>query len=159
VSYKEGGDEKDEKHLNARLYQASTVVFAKQAVGLSDKWNFEFAPNADLGTPKAHAEYEIIGDEKIKDVEVFKIRLTYAEDGAGPENISGKGTVWVEKSSGDPIRTEYNVEGLPFGPDEAHAVATGTLVEERVEGGPLAAAGKAADGPVAKKEKTIDDQV
>lgn len=158
AAYKEGSATKDEDHVNARLYVATSPVFPKKAVGVGDKWSYDYPESADLGLKRAHADFEVVGQENVKGADTLKIQMTYAENGTG-QNIAGKGTIWVEKASGDTVREECQVEGVPFpaGPDDK-TTASGTMTEERVEGGPLVASGKASDAPV-KKDKTIDDTV
>ncbi|MBC8102053.1 MAG: zinc-dependent metalloprotease [Cytophagales bacterium] len=158
VSYKSGGTDKDEDRLGPRLYTATTPVFPKKPLTAGDKWSHDYLPNNDLGTRKAHADYEVLGAEKVGAIDTVKVKMTYAEDGPTP-NITGSGTIWVEKLSGDPLRTEYTVDGVPFGPAEQKAIASGTLAETRTEGGPLLASKTAPGSATASKDKTVDEVV
>ncbi|MES2462554.1 MAG: DUF5117 domain-containing protein [Armatimonadota bacterium] len=153
AAYKSGSTEKDEDHLGTRLYTASTPVYPKKALAVGDKWSYDYAANAALGTKKAHADYEVLGAEKVGSVDALKIKMTYAESGGTP-NISGSGTIWVEKSSGDPVRSEYSLEGVPFGSPGETAIGSGKVSETRIEGGPLP-----GSQPAGAKDKTIDETV
>jgi hypothetical protein len=150
VSYKSGSTEKDEDHLSTRIYSASTPVYPKKELAIGDKWSYDYAENAALGTRKARADFELLAAEKVGSVDALKIKMTYAESGATP-NITGSGTIWVEKSSGDPVRSEYKLDGVPFG---SPVIGSGTVTETRIEGGPLP--GSQAAGA---KDKTIDETV
>jgi hypothetical protein len=153
AAYKSGGTDKDEDHLGTRLYTASTPVFPKKVVGVGDKWSYDYNENAALGLKKAHADFEILAAEKVGNVDAFKIKMTYAETGSTP-NITASGSIWVEKLSGDTVKSEYSLQGVPFGPADQQALASGTVTETRFEGGPLPSSQSAGS-----KDKTVDETV
>ena len=164
VAYKNSkGDERDKEHLGVRLYVASTVVFPATAVGPGDKWSHETKGDAALGTRNGKADYEVIGADKVGGVDVLKIKLTYQETEGSPA-LSVKGTVSVEKSSGDGVASELEYENIPFGDK---TTGSGKFTAERTGGSPLGDATKPATPgekkpetkPEPKKEKTIDEIV
>lgn len=157
ASYKSGSAEKDDDHLGPRMYIAGTPVFPKNAVGVGDKWAQDYSENGTLGTRKAHADFEVLGAEKVGPIDAIKVKMTYAESGAAP-NITGTGTIWVEKASGDALRSEYTVDGvpLPLAPGQ-QTIASGNAVETRIEGGPLATS--QTTSAAGAKDKTIDETV
>lgn len=152
VSYKSSAEDKGQPKIGIRLFVASTPVYPATAVGVGDKWSHEFTADGNLGTEAAKADYEVVAFETAGGVDTVKIKISYAETGTSPA-ISGSGFVWVEKTSGDPVVSEYAVENVPFGMGAGKAVAAAKLRDKRTEGGPLS-------GTVeAKKEKTIDEVV
>ena len=165
VGFKEeNSDDEDEgdDNLTVRLISATTPVFSDKEVGVGDKWSQEFKASSDLGTRDARADYEVLALEKVGAVDCVKIKVEYAEKGS--KALTGKGTLWVERSSGDTVKADFDVEGVPFGPPQAAVAASVKLTEERTQGGPLpgsAATGATADAkkPEPKKDKTIDEVV
>ena len=182
ISYKkEGGDpdaNKDGNKLSVRMFAATSVYFPGNAVGVGDKWTKEYKSNADLGSEDGKAEFEILGAEKIGGVDTFKIKFTYKESSAAAP-IETKGTVWVEKTSGDTVISEIEFDNVKIFGEDAPG-ANGKSKSERTEGSPLKtdgatppkpAGGKPADPkatdpkkpeekkPEPKKDKTIDEVV
>ncbi|MBC7807608.1 MAG: zinc-dependent metalloprotease, partial [Akkermansiaceae bacterium] len=132
---KDKDDESDDVHLGVRLQAASTPIFPAKTVGTGDKWSHDYKASTELGTRDAHADFELIGFEKIGEVNTAKIKITYAESGS--DAIAMKGTVYVDVATGDPVRDDFEATGIPFGPDGTKA--TGTFHDERTDGGPYAA--------------------
>lgn len=136
VSYLTTAEDKTQAKSSARQHQASSPVFPKTAVGAGDKWTHEFKANADLGTKDATGNYEALGFEKIGGVECVKIKVAYAEK--GDRGMTSRGTIWVEKASGDVVTADVAVENVPFGGDSDETpVVNGKIKGERTEGGPL----------------------
>lgn len=137
VGYKEEKKDKDpdgeEDHLGVRLQASSTPIFPAKTVAAGDKWSHDYKANTELGTRDAHADFELVGFEKIGDVNTAKIKMTYTESGS--DAITMKGTVYVDVATGDPVRDDFEATGLPF----ESARATGTFHDERTDGGPYAA--------------------
>ncbi|GEM_PF-27226 len=143
VSYKsEGDDEESDTHLGPRVHLATTPVFSEEPVGVGDKWTQIFKGDSSLGIRDARADYEVLAFEKVGGVDCVKIKFDYTETESAP--ISSKGTVWVERASGDRVQLDVAVEGIPLA-DEV--TASGTVREERTEGGPLPGTPKPADDP------------
>ena len=125
----------DDDHSGVRLQAATTPIFPDKAVSAGDKWSHDYKANTELGTRDAHADFELVGFEKIGDVNTAKIKIVYSESGS--DAISVKGTVSVEVATGDPVQDDFEAQGIPFGPDGTKA--TGTFHDERTDGAPYAA--------------------
>ena len=153
VSYKSTGED-DPAHLGVRLFVATTPIFSDKEVGIGDKWNREYKSDSSLNTKNAKADFEVLGFETLGSIECVKIKYTYTESGDAP-NIVCNTTVWVEKNSGDTVKQESKIEGIPFGP----GAGSGTVTEERIEGGPLPGSKGTGASADVKKDKTIDETI
>ncbi|HLV78720.1 MAG TPA: zinc-dependent metalloprotease [Chthonomonadaceae bacterium] len=173
-----GSGEEDKDKSDVRLHVATTPVFNEKALGVGDTWSVEVKADSSLGVVAAKEDYSILGSEMVDGQDTFKIKMAFQEtEGASP--LSCAGTVWVEKSSGDAVAADFEIENIPFGAGDQATLAHGKLHAERIEGSPLGG-GKAAAGaggaqagkpdgkaPATsevkkeepKKEKTIDETV
>jgi len=134
-----GSGEEDKDKSDVRLHVATTPIFTDKALGTGDKWSVEVKPDSDLGTVAAKEDYEVLGSEKVGDQDTFKIKMSYQEtEGSSP--LTCTGTVWVEKSTGDAVAADFEIENIPFGSGDQSALANGKLHEERIEGSPLGGA-------------------
>ena len=159
ASYKPG-DATDKTHTTERVFNATSPIFIDKPVGVGDSWSHSFPANSDMGTHAAKGDYKIEAEEKLDGADTFRISFQYSEnDGERP--ISSKGTLWVEKSSGDTVKTDIQLENVPFGPPQSGAIASGHFVAERTEGSPLgdAKTGGVSSASSTPKLKTIDEEV
>ncbi len=164
VSYKKDTAEPDPTKLSVRLYCATTVVFPDHPVGVGDKWSHDYAEDNGLGVRAGHGDYEVLAFEKHGGVDAVKIKLTYKETQGSPA-LAATVTAWIEKSTGDTLAADTEVENVPFGEEGMSALASGKIHEERIEGNPLGEAVATPSTPKTetktepKKEKTIDEVV
>jgi len=164
VSYKRDTAEPDPTKLSVRLYCASTAVFPDHPVGVGDKWSHDYVENVDLGVRAAHADFEVLAFEKHNGVDAVKVKMTFKETQGSPA-LGATVTEWIEKSTGDTLAADTELENVPFGDETMTALASGKMHDERIEGNPLGEqvpavqAGKTETKPEPKKEKTIDETV
>lgn len=161
VAYKRDTAEPDPSNLSVRLYAATTPVLPDKPVGVGNKWSHTYKEDTDLGTRAAHADFELLALEKVQGVDTAKIRMIYKES-AGSPALGASLTAWIEVSTGDTVKSETEVENVPFGDGPASALANGKMQDQRIEGNPLGEsvpASTGADTPKPKKEKTIDETV
>lgn len=159
VAYKlSGGDTEKTKRL-ARLFPATTVIFSDKPVGVGDKWSHEYKADGDLGLNAARADFELQAFEQVGGTETVKIKMTYRETEASPP-LSSSGTLWIEKSSGDTVTADMEIENIRFDDAPNSPVASGKVHQERISGAPLGG-GKPAEAakPEPKREKTVDEVV
>lgn len=162
LSYKSTAQPEQAK-ISARLYAASSVIFSDKPVGVGDKWTHETKANEEIGVRAGRAEYEILGFEKYNGIDAVRIKMTYQETEGSPA-MSARGTFWIEKSSGDALKSESEVENLILEFAGVKVTASGKGTGERISGSPLGGApaegGQIASAkPEPKKEKTIDETV
>jgi hypothetical protein len=154
VSHKSDKSEPEQSKLQARMYSATTPIFTDKPVGVGDKWTYDFVANSDTGARAGHAEYEVLAFEKVSDVDTVKVKGIYTEGGSSPA-MRSTCTYWVERTSGDTVKSDLEVENIAFGEGPQSPVGNGKLHQERISGAPLGG-GKAAE---AKKDKDIDETV
>lgn len=184
VSFKTDDEEKDEEHVNERLFSATQIVFPDKPVGPGDKWTHEYKSDSTLGTKNATGEFEFLALETKNGVPCAKIKITYKET-EGKMPVQCKGTVWIEQASGDDVAADLEIPDFAPAGDEGPTLQ-GVIKGNRIEGGALTAEvakqvleGKIPDvlkvaqgpaagsstttsvtaGPPKPKEKTIDDIV
>lgn len=155
VAYKSSEGNSDQTKMAVRIFPAGKPVFPAGEVGVGDKWSRDYPANADTGGQAGKAEFELLAFEKVGGVDAVKLKMSYRETQGSPA-LAGTGTVWVEKSSGDTIQSDMELENVPLGPG---GVASGKVHEERIAGGPLGAPTGADGKPIAAKQKTIDEIV
>ena len=155
VKFEESSAEKDDQDkIDVRLFVATNIVFPDKAIGVGDKWTIDYKANPDTGARAGRGDFEVLASEKVGDVDAFKIKMAFKES-AGTPAIVANSTVWIEKTSGDGIKSEYDVSGVQFTANGQVTQMDGKMTGERISGTPLGG-GKAA---VAAKPKTIDDIV
>lgn len=106
----EDADESDA--LNARLSQATSMVFAAEAVTVGSTWSHKFSANKDWGTKEGTSSYKLLAFETVGGEKTAKIEFTYSE--ADSKGIKGRGSHWVELKSGDVVKSENSFEQVPF---------------------------------------------
>ena len=136
AAFKSDDTEKDEEHINERLFVATQVVFSDKPVGVGDKWTHEFKSDSTLGTKNATADFEMLALEEKSGVPCAKIKMAFRET-EGKNPIACNGTVWVELASGDDVASELELPN--FTPGEDAPTLTGTIKSARLDGGPLTA--------------------
>lgn len=153
VSFASTDDDKESLQLNVRLFPSTNPVFPDREVGVGDKWSHEFKGDTSTGARDGKADYELLAFEKHKDIEVARIKLAYKESEGSPA-LGSTGTLLVEKSTGDTVVGDFQVENVPFpGPGGMPLQAQAKIHQERDSGGP--GGGKIEPA----KEKTIDEVV
>jgi hypothetical protein len=153
ASYKDSNPDADKNKTSVRLYPADNPIFRKEPIGVGDKWSHEFKADTDLGLHAGKADYETLAFEKVNNIDAVKLKISYQEtEGAHP--LHSTGTLWVEKTSGDVVKSDVDYENIPFG-EEAGGNVSGTMHSERTEGNPL----EGAKADAKPKDKTIDEVV
>lgn len=158
VSLKGTNDTPEQNKLSVRMFAATTPIFQDAEVGVGSKWSQEYQPNADTGQPKAKADFELVAFEKVATLDTARVKMSYRETEGSPA-LAVRSTLWIELTSGDTLKADYELENLPFGGGDGMVLASGKLHQERIGGGPLGGP-KGPDGkPATIKPKTIDELV
>src|SRR5579884_330425 len=168
VAYKSSSGKEEQDKSQAHLFAATTPLLPDKPVGVGDKWSRDLKSDSDLGIKAAHADYEVLGFETLSGVETVKIKVTYQDSEAPKMGVTG--TWWLEKTSGDEVAADYEIENFTFGEESGGPSASFKVHEERISGGLLDGKGveakpgaksesKTETKPEPKKEKTIDDIV
>ena len=117
VSMKSSTDGAEETKLSVRMFGATNPVFPADEVGVGSKWTQELKADVDTGQEASKADYELQAFEKVDGIEAAKIKVTYRETLAKPA-LGSSGTAWVELSSGDTLKSDLELENVPFGPPD-----------------------------------------
>jgi hypothetical protein len=160
TAYKTSEEESDPamQELESRLSQANAVVFTDKAVGVGDKWTWDFKANKDLGSPDGKAEYTLVGFEEIDGVKVAKVEYKYKE--ANTEKmIEGSGTSWIELASGDAIKSDSKFSNAPFDAGGQMIAASGSGTSARASGTFLSAAADTDGGTTPDEPKEEEDNI
>ena len=94
------------------MYNATRILFSDKAVGVGSTWTREVKADASVGVLPATAEYKVIAFEKVGAIDTVKISMSFHE--AAPDGIKTTGTFWIEKSTGDEVKSEYEFSNLPM---------------------------------------------
>lgn len=132
-------------NLSVRLYVASTVIFPEAAIAPGAKWSQNIAADEKLGTVAAKIDYEYLRNTTVNGVACAEFKVDYAEAGG----MKSTQTVTVEIATGDPVKSEAEINGLEltFGEDKMKATAKAS--GQRTGGGFLP--GQAAVAPAEAK--------
>ncbi len=137
VSFKSSSSDPASAKMATRMYYATNPVFPANEVGVGDKWSRDIPVNDQTGARAGKVEFELLAFEKAPSgVDAVKVRLTYRETATTPA-LGSKGTLWLEKSSGDTVNAELEIENIPFGGEQGGANASGKVRQERIAGSPL----------------------
>lgn len=136
VSVKRSDGGKDQSLTAGRIYSLSNLVYPKEAVGVGSKWSHEYKADAETGQKAGKADFEVLAFEKVEDVDTVKIKMAY-KDKEGAPAASSEGTFWIEKASGDAVKSEVELKSLEIDAGGMPLVLTGKIKTSRAEGGPL----------------------
>ncbi len=154
ISTKSEDQDSEMAKIGVRIANGTTIIFSNKPVEPGDKWTHAYVTDDKTGAKKGIANFTLDSFETVKGVETAKILMTFAESEGTPA-FTTKQTVWVEKSSGEVVKSEFKFDDLPFGEGPMTALTKGTGTSERLSGGALAGDAGAAAPP---KVETIDDQ-
>ena len=155
VSLKEDSDEVDPEHLNVRIWLSQAPVFSDKAVGVGDQWKHTYQADGNLGSKAAEATFHWVSTEDVGTSKCAKVVMDYRESGASP-TLNSKVTMWIELVSGDVVKAEFQLEGIPFPGPSGNVLATAKGTTSRVSGGPVPESGpQAAADPEPKKIEDV----
>jgi hypothetical protein len=100
--------------IAARMHSGTHIVFAEKPVGVGDSWTRAIKADPATGAPAANAEYKIVAFEKVGEIHTARIAFSFRELGNDP--IAVNGTTWVETSTGDEVKSEYELRNLTISP-------------------------------------------
>jgi len=112
--------------VEVRLHSGTHIVFAGKPVGVGDSWTREVKADPETGLQPATAEYKVVAFEKVGETHTAKIAFTFRE--LGREPIAVTGTTWIETSTGDELKSEYELRNLTIMPG---LLATATVKVNR----------------------------
>ncbi len=111
-----------------RLAHISSLVFPGKPVAVNDTWTVEAKKDEKLDVPGYKIEYKLVGEEKLDNWETYKITSKGGEtEGDAPTKVEA--TYWVEKSTGNVVKSSAKLTDALFSPQAPPL--SGTLVTTR----------------------------
>ncbi|MHB8635624.1 MAG: MlaD family protein [Fimbriimonadaceae bacterium] len=96
-----------------RVVTLSTVYLPDFPLAIDKTWTWDVPPDSKHGVVKAKGDYKVVGDEKLHDIDTWKITFTVTEaEGSTP--ASNTSTVWISKADGSLVKSESEVKNLPI---------------------------------------------
>ena len=96
-----------------RIATLSTVKLPDFALEKDKTWTWDCPADAKTGVVKAKGEYKVLGDEKVHDIDTWKISSKVTEvDGDTPGSMEA--TVWLSKADGTMVKSEGKGANVPF---------------------------------------------
>jgi hypothetical protein len=118
--------------LGKRMHNATAPLYPDKPIGVGDTWTREVKADAANSLPAATVTCEVLAFEKAEGVDTVKVKMTYQENDPGTP-LKTIGTYWVERATGDQVKSEVTVQNLPMG--QSGMVGTILVRQARLAGG------------------------
>lgn len=105
------------------------INYPDKPVKVGDKWEHEYQPSKE--SPKIKAEYEVVGVEKVNEIDTLKIKVKGKSLDESQMPMSFDGHTWVDIKTGMMVRTTMAIKGLSV--QGAPAPIEGTMRMELVK--------------------------
>jgi hypothetical protein len=131
ITYKPNGAiEKMESAQGALPTNSFNTAFPDKPIKAGDKWNHTV--KGQNGAPDTVVSMELVGVEKVGEVEALKIKVNIrTADAKEGEGFSGDGHTWVDPKTGMLIKSEMRLKGMPV--EGAPMPIDGTMKMELVK--------------------------
>lgn len=96
-----------------RMANLGIIYDPGKPVNIGDAWSYDIKANKDTGAVAAKADFKLLGEEKVGDVDTLKIKATVKET-TGDMPASSDGTVWIAKADGSLVKSEAKWVNAPF---------------------------------------------
>lgn len=108
-----------------RIATVNTVKLPDTPLEKDKTWTWDCPADPKTGVVHVKGEYKVLGDEKLHDIDTWKISTKVTELG-GDTPASTEATVWLDKSNGRLVKVDGKGTNLPF--SGAPAPVSGTMV-------------------------------
>jgi hypothetical protein len=96
-----------------RMSNLEVIIDSGKPLNVGDSWSADIKGDDKSGAVPAKADYKVLGEEKIGDVDSVKLKVTVKENqGAMP--ASSDGTFWLSKADGSVVKAEIKWVNAPF---------------------------------------------
>jgi len=132
--YAANGDTKEIRGESAtpeayRMSALGAFIEPGKEINVGDKWTHDFKADSKTGQVAAKVEYTYLADEKVGDVDCYKIHVVVNEtEGATP--ASSDTNLWVDKANGQMVKMEGKWTNAPFPGAPEPITATVSLTRE-----------------------------
>ena len=96
-----------------RVATLSTVKLPDFPLAIDKSWTWDVPADARHGSVLARAEYKVLGEERLHDIDTWKISSAVSEIG-GSSPASSTSTVWISKSDASLVKSDSTVKNLPL---------------------------------------------
>ena len=122
----EGQD--DAAGASMRISHVTALIFPGKPVAINDTWTAQAKKDEKLDIPGYKIEYKLIGEEKVDAWDTYKITSKGGEtEGDAPTKVEA--TFWVEKSTGNVVKSTAKLTDALFSPQAPPL--SGTMVTLR----------------------------
>jgi len=91
----------------------STVMLPDFPLATDKTWSWDVPADPKHGSVKARADYKVLGEERLHDIDTWKIYFTVTEIGDSSV-ASSTSTVWISKSDASLVKSVSLVKNLPL---------------------------------------------
>jgi hypothetical protein len=112
-----------------RVANLQAVIDPGKPLNVGDAWSIDIKADAKTGAAAAKADYKILGEEKVGDIDTIKVQATVKET-SGTEPASSESTYWLEKGNGSKVKSESKWTNVPL--PTAPGPISGTMTMTRV---------------------------
>ena len=123
------GDEQTAGAASYRMTNLGVIIDSGKPLAVGDTWTVEIKADSKTGAVAAKAEYKVLAEEKVGDLDTIKVKATIKES-EGAEPASSEGTYWVVKTDGTLAKAEVKWLNAPFPGAPAPITATVSMVRE-----------------------------
>jgi hypothetical protein len=96
-----------------RMTNLEVLIDAGKPLNVGDSWSVDIKADDKTGAVAAKADYKIVAEEKIGDIDCVKVKATVKETG-GVDPASSDLTYWISKADGSQVKVEGKLMNAPF---------------------------------------------
>lgn len=135
MTYKSTGEllELKAEDTSPQVYRTAiltTFVVTDKPVKVGDTWNVELKKDDKTGAVPVKGSYKVEAEEKVGEVECFKVKYTTKENEGGDAAATVEATSWINKKDGSLVKSEGNWKNVQFPGVPMPINAKFTLVKE-----------------------------
>ncbi len=113
-----------------RMSNLSVLVDPGKTLNVGDSWSVDIKGDTKTGAEAAKAEYKVLGEEKVGDLDTIKVKFSVKET-SGAMPASSEGTTWISKVDGTEVKSEAKWTDAPM--PGAPMPITATVTISRVQ--------------------------
>jgi len=123
------GDDQTASGAVYRMTNLGVIIDSGKSLSVGDSWTVDIKADTKTGAEAAKAEYKVLAEEKIGDIDSVKLKVSIKES-AGSEPASSDGTYWISKLDGTVTKAEVKWLNAPFPGAPAPITATVVMTRE-----------------------------
>jgi hypothetical protein len=96
-----------------RLADLGVIWDSGKTLNIGDTWTYAIKADTKTGAEAATATYKLVGQEKVGDIDTYKVQATVKES-SGSEPAASDGFYWLDKSDASLVKAELTWSNAPF---------------------------------------------